>query len=77
MPREDRIWGSIDLADPIFPDKANLCDVTVNGMEIPFDDPDGWQVNAADEIELVGSACMSIQDGDVTVGMQCDCEALQ
>lgn len=67
----------IDLNDPIFPDKANLCTVSVNDMDIPFDDPDGWQVNGASEIELVGSACMSIQDGDVTVGMKCDCEALQ
>jgi hypothetical protein len=67
----------IDLVDPIFPDKANLCTVLVNMEEVPFDDPNGWQVNAEDEIELVGTACTSIQEGEVTIEMECDCSAIQ
>lgn len=67
----------IDLDDPIIPDKANLCDVSVNGMDVPFDDPNGWQVNTSTEIELVGQSCTDIQEGDVTIEMECDCDALE
>ena len=67
----------IDLDDPIIPAKANLCDVMVNGMEVPFDDPNGWQVNTSTEIELTGQSCSDIQEGDVTIEMECDCDALE
>jgi hypothetical protein len=67
----------IDLDMAIIPDKANLCAVNVNGMDLLLDDPDGWQVNTSTEIELVGQACTDIQEGDVTIEMDCDCTALE
>ncbi len=67
----------IDLDEAIKPDQADLCEVKVNGMVIPFDDPNGWDVNDPTQIELVGGACTSIQEGEVTIEMGCDCSALE
>ncbi len=67
----------IDLDMAIIPDKADLCTVAVNGMDLPLDDPNGWEVNTSTEIELVGSACTDIQEGEVTIEMDCDCAALE
>jgi hypothetical protein len=67
----------IDLDMAIIPEKANLCTVAVNGMDLDLDDPHGWEVNTSTEIELVGDACGDIQEGEVTIEMSCDCAALQ
>ena len=67
----------IALMDAVKPALAGECTVMVNMSEVPYDDPNGWQLNDPNEIELVGSACDSIQDGDVSVEMVCDCEALE
>jgi hypothetical protein len=67
----------IMLDQAIKPELANLCTVTVNGDELPLDDPDGWRVNSSVEIELIGMACANIQEGVVTVEMSCDCSALE
>ncbi len=49
------------------------CQVTVNGMSVPFGTADGWQLNGPSEVELVGEACDAIQDGDVAVSINCAC----
>jgi hypothetical protein len=67
----------INIGDPILPDKADLCTVQVNGDDVPFDDPDGWEVDTPTRIELLGAACDAIQDGDVSIAMECDCAALE
>jgi hypothetical protein len=55
------------------------CDgtVTLNGMEIPCNDPNGWQLNSPTEIEFVGSACDTIMnDPNVTVEATFPCESI-
>jgi len=53
------------------------CQVEVNGSVIPYDTENGWRLNDPFEIELVGFACDDIQDGEVTVEMACDCDAVE
>jgi len=66
----------LTLDTAILPGQADQGTVTVNGMEIPFDDPNGWQVNSATEIELLGAACDAIQEGDVDITVVFTCEAI-
>ena len=66
----------LTLDSAILPGQADQGTVTVNGMEIPFDDPNGWQVNSPTEIELLGAACDAIQQGDVDITVVFTCEAI-
>lgn len=65
-----------ELDSEILPGQEDQGTVTVNGVEIPYDDPDGWVVNDSAEIELLGAACQAIQDGDVDVQVEFTCQAL-
>lgn len=49
------------------------CEVSVNGMPVPYGTEDGWQLNGPSEIELIGGSCDAIQDGDVAVSIKCAC----
>ncbi len=51
------------------------CTVTVNDDALTLGDPDGWRLNSVSQIELVGASCESIQEGDVTVDVDCPCGA--
>lgn len=53
--------------------EEDTCTVNINGQPAPYNDPDGWQVNDPSEIELVGQACDSIQEGDVEIEIKCPC----
>ncbi len=64
------------LSDALMPNAADECMVAVNGAQIPANDPDGWQQVSATEIELVGMACDDIQDGEINISMECDCDAV-
>jgi len=55
------INGSID------PAKADQGTITLDGVELLFNDPNGWQLNTPTEIELLGAACDAIQEGDHSV----------
>jgi len=66
----------LTLDTAILPGQGDQGTVTVNGVEIPFDDPDGWQVNSATEIELLGASCDAIQQGDVEVTVEFTCQAI-
>jgi hypothetical protein len=51
--------------------------VMVNGVQIPCNDPDGWQLNSPTEIEFVGAACDTIMnDPDVEVSASFPCESI-
>jgi hypothetical protein len=66
----------LTLDTAILPGQADQGTVTVNGMEIPFDDDDGWRVNSPTEIELLGASCQAIQEGDVEVTVEFSCQAI-
>jgi hypothetical protein len=63
----------LDLDDPLPADAMTSCTVDVNGMIIPFGDPDGWQINDPMQVELLGAACDALQLGFVEVQLTCDC----
>ncbi len=66
----------LTLTKQIEIDAAPACVVAINGEAVPFDQADGWKINDPGEIELVGGACDSIQDGEVNIDMKCECDAL-
>jgi len=56
---------------------AETCVVTVNGDPVALDDPNGWQTISPGEIELLGDACDALQQGEATVEMVCECNAVE
>jgi hypothetical protein len=64
----------LDLMTPLTPDVAMGCTVEINGIPVPLDDPNGWQLNTETEIELLGTACEALQEGTSSVQMECPCE---
>lgn len=59
-------------------DADNACEghVYVDGVEIPCNDPNGWRLLGPSAIELVGTACESIQNGDHSVTGSFPCDVL-
>jgi hypothetical protein len=47
--------------------------VTLDGKTLPKDDPNGWKLNGSNEVQLTGTACETIQDGqhDLTIEFPC------
>ncbi|EDM78972.1 hypothetical protein PPSIR1_07008 [Plesiocystis pacifica SIR-1] len=68
---------TIDLDTALLPEAIDFCQVTINDEPVPYDESDGWQLNGSLQIELVGAACDSIQDGEIVIEMNCDCEAVE
>lgn len=66
----------LTLDTAILPGQADQGTVTINGVEITFDDPNGWQVNSPTEIELLGTSCEAIQEGDVEITVEFTCQAI-
>ncbi len=62
------------LAMPLDGELAPTCEVMVNDEAVPFEGGDGWTLVDPSTIELQGTACDSIQQGVVSVRMQCACE---
>lgn len=54
-------------------DKAGQGHVYLDGNELGYDDPNGWRLNSPTEIELLGTSCEAIQEGDHTVTGDFDC----
>jgi hypothetical protein len=50
------------------------CTVEVNGGAVSYDDPNGWSRPDEQTVELQGSACEAIQQGDASVEMVCNCD---
>lgn len=64
----------LDLMTPLTAEDAMGCTVEVNGDAIGLDDPNGWQLNDSNEIELLGAACDALQQGTSSVQMECSCD---
>jgi hypothetical protein len=55
------------------------CDgtVTLNGVELPCNDPDGWHLNGTSEIEFDGAACeLILNELDVVINASFPCESI-
>lgn len=63
----------LELSDPLTPELATSCEMTINENPIPLDDPNGWRLDDATTVELVGDACAAIQDGLVSIELSCRC----
>lgn len=66
----------LDISGTVDPAKAGQGHVYVDGVEIGFNDPNGWQLNSPTQIELLGTACEQIQNGDHTVTGNFPCDAV-
>ncbi|PRP96428.1 vWA domain-containing protein [Enhygromyxa salina] len=74
----DQILASVrscqlDLDTPLTAEDAENCTVVINGNPVGLDDPNGWSLNDPTEVELLGSACDTLQDGTSSVQMECIC----
>jgi hypothetical protein len=47
--------------------------VSLDGMPLGYEDPNGWRLAAADEIELLGTACETIKQGDHSLLVEFPC----
>ncbi|MFO7564657.1 MAG: VWA domain-containing protein [Enhygromyxa sp.] len=63
----------LDIMTPLSAEDAMTCTLVVNGDPVALDDPNGWQLNGSDQIELLGSACDALQQGASSVKMECSC----
>jgi hypothetical protein len=60
----------VPLSDELVPG----CTLEVNDMEVVYDDPNGWGRIDDQNVELRGTACEAIQQGDATVELVCSCD---
>jgi hypothetical protein len=47
--------------------------VVLDGESLTYGDPNGWKMNSSNEIELTGTACQKIQDGEHTLDVSFPC----
>lgn len=66
---------AIDLDGTITAGKEDTGVVTVDGVELVYNGPDGWIVNSPTQIELVGMACETIKSGDHDIDVSFPCDA--
>ncbi len=67
----------IDLAGTIAKGEEATGTVTLDGGKLVLDDDDGWQVNTASQIELLGEACETIKSGEHGLSIKFPCEAFE
>jgi hypothetical protein len=65
----------LDLNGEVDEQYAHEGTVTLNGIELPYGDPDGWKLTSPSQIELVGAACQELMEGDDTVEGSFPCHA--
>ncbi|MCA9704909.1 MAG: VWA domain-containing protein [Myxococcales bacterium] len=63
------------LNAPVMEGQEGQCSVTVNDVEFPFGDADGWVLPDPSTLGLQGAACDAIQQGVVSVRLECSCGA--
>lgn len=65
---------TITLNGSVAPEDANKGHVVLDGQELGYNDPNGWQFAPPNQIELLGAACDAIQmgDHDLKVTFPCD-----
>jgi hypothetical protein len=64
---------AIDLDGEISEGKEDTGAVTLDGVELVLDDPDGFRVNTPTQIELLGAACETIKSGDHELDISFPC----
>lgn len=47
--------------------------VSLDGKLLDYNDPNGWQLTAPDEIELLGTSCDAIKTGDHSISVEFPC----
>jgi hypothetical protein len=47
--------------------------VTVDGVALPFADPDGWRLVDPTTVELTGAACEALKMGDHEISIEFPC----
>ena len=62
-----KLNGTVDA------EAASAGKVSLDGMLLGYDDPNGWRLNAPDEIELLGTSCETIKDGDHLISVEFPC----
>jgi hypothetical protein len=67
---------SMSLNGEIDPKLADRGQVLLDGAPVPQSDTDGWRVVDGSTIELVGSACQAIQDGEHALSASFPCEVI-
>lgn len=65
---------SFTLGQALPMELAPGCTVEVNGAPVGYDDPNGWSRPDEQTLELQGTACEAIQQGDASVEMVCNCD---
>jgi len=78
----DKVIGGVrscvfTLNGEIDPDLADKGRVLLDGAPVPFDPTNGWKVNSATEIEIVGAACQAIAVGEHTLSASFPCEVVR
>ena len=63
----------LDLMTPLTDEEAANCTLEVNGNVVDLGDANGWQLNNSMEVELLGTACDTLQGGTSSVQMECSC----
>ncbi|HLV67118.1 MAG TPA: vWA domain-containing protein [Polyangiaceae bacterium] len=54
---------TFDLNGTVNPSAADQGRVTVDGTQLPYNDPDGWRLNGANQVVVQGAGCQLIQSG--------------
>ncbi len=62
-----KLNGTVDAAG------AAAGKVSLDGMLLDYNDPNGWRLNAPDEIELLGTSCDAIKMGDHSITVEFPC----
>ncbi len=47
--------------------------VSIDGRQLTFDDPDGWQLNDPEQIELLGDACTTLKEDASSLSISFPC----
>lgn len=66
---------SYTLSAEVIADKAHLGTVLVNDEAAVFGDPNGWRMNDAYELELIGASCVAVKtvaSPDVYISFPCE-----
>lgn len=64
------------LGGMVDPMQADTGTVILDGQKLPYNDPNGWQLNSPTEIELLGTSCTAIKQGDHTLSVTFPCGAV-
>lgn len=69
---------TFDLQGKIEVDLANASygHVSIDGKEVPYDSTNGWQMNSATQLELVGDACALLKNATKGISFDFPCDII-